>query len=89
MQKYVKSALFCFHEKQINFVMKVDLNAIPLIILIFWACLYILIDNIYIYYLHKHMGIRAVIGKDVTSVYSLKIAYITWYHSFLRNFINT
>ena len=61
-----KICVFCFHEKQINFVMKVDLNAIPLTILIFWACLYILIDNIYIYYLHKHMDIRAVIGKDVT-----------------------
>ena len=62
---------FCFHEKQINFVMKVDLDAIPLTILIFRACLYTLIDNIYIYYLHKHMGIRAVIGRDVTRLRSI------------------
>ena len=43
--------------------MKVDLDAVPLTILIFKACPYILIDNIYVYYLHKHMGIRAVTAR--------------------------
>ena len=66
-----RKTFFCFHEKQINFVMKVDLDAVPLKILIFKACPYILIDNIYVYYLHKHMGIRAVIHRDVTRLYSI------------------